>query len=253
MEYTLPANSQAEIQGWADAWHALGALPFPSEEYNVALQAITDRITARNTMPGRTNGSGILRIRTNEIDFGGGAPWELREFNLDASSGFMVPATIKVTPDLSFNGTKLLSDFMDANASDILLDRHSVPETFQGTPFLAGAVFNDLRPWVSDGSVDSDVRHHFSLNTCNGCHGGENALNFLQVFPRSRGLPSSLSQFLTGSTVPDPITGQPRTFNDLARRRDDLMMFVCAATPVPVDSSGGGVAPTPAKGISRTE
>ena len=55
LEYRLPANTEADVQKWADDWHALGQLPFPSEEYNAALQALTERFTARNAEPGRVN------------------------------------------------------------------------------------------------------------------------------------------------------------------------------------------------------
>jgi len=264
MEFTLPASSQADIQAWADAWHGLATHPFPSEEYNAALQAITDRITARGAVPTAPNGSGLLRLRTNEIDFGDNKRWELREFNFDAETGFLVPATVKVTPDLSFNGGPVLSSFMTANATDILADRHVVPETFADAPFLGGAIFNDLQPWFSDGSVDNEVRHHLSLNTCNGCHGGETGAQFgtntafLQVFPRLPGQEAGLSSFLTGETTPDPLTGAPRTFNDLARRREDLKLFVCPQTTSPTpptDGDGASAAPAPTltKGISRTE
>jgi hypothetical protein len=40
-----------------------------------------------------------------------------------------------------------------------------------------------------------------------------------------------LSPFLTGVTVPDPITRQPRSFNDMLRRRTDLEAIVCPAQP----------------------
>jgi Concanavalin A-like lectin/glucanases superfamily len=227
MEYRLPASTPAEIQAWADAWHALGSLPFPSEEYNAALQVLTDKIAGHGAVPGAPNGSGLLRLRTNEIDLGSGAPWQFREFNFDATTGFLVPATVKVTPDSSFNGTTVLSDFMRSAASDILLDRHSVPETFQGVPFLTGSVFNLLTPWVSDGTVDNDVRHHLSLNTCNGCHGAETGTAFLQVFPRFAGQPAQLSGFLQGETVSDPVTGVTRTFGEIPHRKADLTPLVC--------------------------
>ena len=219
MEYRLPASTVAEIQAWADAWHALGSRPFPSEEYNAALQVITDKITAHGAVSGAPNGSGLLRLRTNEIDLGFGAPWQFREFNFNPTTGLLVPSTIKVTPDSSFNGTAVLSSFMRSATPDILLDRHTVPETFQGMPFLAGSVFNLLTPWLSDGTVDNDVRHHLSLNTCNGCHGAETGSAFLQVFPRFPGQPAQLSGFLQGVTISDPVSGAPRTFGDISRRR----------------------------------
>jgi hypothetical protein len=67
IEYNIPAASQAEILDLANAWHALRALPFPSEQYNAALQQVTERFTARNAAPGRTNGSALEQIRTNDF------------------------------------------------------------------------------------------------------------------------------------------------------------------------------------------
>ena len=39
----------------------------------------------------------------------------------------------------------------------------------------------------------------------------------------------------------DPDTGQPRTFNDLARRRADLKLQVCPSDPIPPGPGMGGV------------
>lgn len=54
----------------------------------------------------------------------------------------------------------MLSDLMRSASADILLDKHSVPDTFQGMPFQGSFVFNLLTPWLSDGTVDNEVRHH---------------------------------------------------------------------------------------------
>src|SRR5260221_13555849 len=59
-EYLLPASTQAEFKVWADRFHALGAVPFPSEAYNAALQAITDNFTADNAIPSKPNGSSLI-------------------------------------------------------------------------------------------------------------------------------------------------------------------------------------------------
>src|SRR4029079_8520879 len=132
------------------------------------------------------------------------------------------------------------------------LDSHSVPDTFEGEPFATGAIFNELIPWFVSGPVQPEARHHFSLNTCNGCHGPEAGVGFLQVNPRSQGQASFLSGFLTGTTVFDPQTGQPRVVNDLARRRTDLKGMVCpaptAARPTP---DGARSTTSLAKGINR--
>jgi hypothetical protein len=226
LEYALPATTEADVLAWADRWHALGALPFPSDAYNDALQAITDDFTLRGVMPSRPNGSALNQLRSNEIALS--FVWELREFNFGANN-MLVPSTDKLTPDTSFmfENTELVTDFINANEAAILAERHDVPELFDGQPFLGGNSFNELVAWRPDG-VSSEARHKFSLNTCNGCHSSEETnTTFLQVFPRSTGERSFLSPFLTGTTTFDAVTGEPRVLNDLARRNDDLERLVC--------------------------
>jgi dihydroorotate dehydrogenase len=60
----------------------------------------------------------------------------------------LVPETIKMTPDLSFKNTQTLATFMDQNQAAILAETHTVPETFQGAPSLAGAVGSLSGPLV---------------------------------------------------------------------------------------------------------
>ncbi len=255
LEYHLPATTQADVLDWASSWHALGSHPFPSEEYNVALQALTARFAGRNAAPGLVNGSALSQLRTNEIALS--SPWELREFTLSAATGFLKEDTIKLTPDLSFDGTPTLANFINANESAILAEQHTVPLTFQGSPFLGGAVFNNLTAWRAPGINNNEARHHFSLNTCNGCHSSEETgTGFLQVNPRFPGSEAQLSGFLTGITVPDPVTFQARSFNDLARRKTDLTQLVCAPPPAaPVNGKVSAASASQAqfisKGISR--
>jgi hypothetical protein len=255
LEYHLPATTQAQVLDWASSWHALGNHPFPSEEYNVALQALTERFTGRNAAPGLVNGSALSQLRTNEIALSN--PWELREFTLSPATGFLQEDTIKLTPDLGFDGTPRLADFINQNEPAILAEQHTVPPSFQGSPFLGGAVFNNLTAWKAPGINNNEARHHFSLNTCNGCHSAEETGTFfLQVNPRFPGSEAQLSGFLTGITVSDPVTFQPRTFNDLARRKADLTQLVCAPPPAaPVNGKVSAASASQAafisKGISR--
>ena len=245
-EYKLPAQTEADVQEWANLWHALGSHPFPSEEYNAALEAITLRFSGRNAAPGRVNGSALSQLRTNEISLF--PRWELREFVLSPTTGFLTPATIKLTPDLGFNGSPKLADFVLQNEPAILAEKHTVPEQFEGAPFLAGSVFNDLIVWDSP-SIDvshSDARFQLSKNTCNGCHGPETNTTFLQITPRFPGQEATLSPFLTGTTAIDQFTGQPRSLNDLARRNGDLRGLVCGPT-------GGAPAPSLKKGLQRAD
>jgi hypothetical protein len=253
-EYHLPAKTEADVQGWIDAWHALGALPFPSEEYNGALQAITERFARRGAAPGAPNGSALSQLRTNEIDLGTNFIWELREWNLDAS-GNLAPATIKLTPDRpAFDRTPLLASFVNANEASVLLEQHDVPLAIRDgetdRPFLAGAVFNDLSSWSAPGITNPEARHKFALNTCNGCHSlQETNTFFLMIGRRVPGQEAPLSPFLTGTTVFDPVTG-PRTLNDLRRRNLDMFRFACPGEPLPEPPSppDGGVDARPVDG-----
>ena len=119
----------ADIRLWGRDWHALGTKTLPSEPYNAALQAITDRFTMRGAAPGRFNGNAINQVRTNEIALA--SPWQLRQFQLGANPANLatpdnpagatrlLPAPIALTPDISFNGTAVLTSYINANATAI--------------------------------------------------------------------------------------------------------------------------------------
>ena len=94
-----------------------------------------------------------------------------------------------------------------------------------------------------------EARHKFSLNTCNGCHGAEANVGFLQVFPRFEGEESFLSSFMTGTTVFDPFSGELRQLDDLARRKVDLEGLVCL--PAVGLTAMGLTTSNVRKGISR--
>jgi hypothetical protein len=233
VEYNLVAHNQQDVADWASRWHALGSLPFPSEQYNSALEAVTRRFTDRNASPGSPNGSALVELRTNEIALS--FQWELRAFALSPATGLLDEVTVKETPDLRFNNTPTFASFVNQNAEAIIAEvpganAHTVPESFNGQPFLAGSVFNNQVEWNGPGISNVDARFHASLNTCNGCHSPQTGtFNFLMVTPRFPGGEASLSPFLTGVTVPDLVTGQPRTMNDLGRRKADLTALVCPA------------------------
>jgi hypothetical protein len=244
VEYTLPAKTTQDVLNWANRWHALSSHPFPSEEYNAALEAITRSFTDRGAAPGNVNGSALAELRTNEIALSGFSRWELRGFVLSSATGFFDETTVKETPDLSFNGTSTLADFVNQNAAAIKAVvpgamAGTVPLQFEGQHFLGGSNFNDLVRWNASGITDPDARFSQSLNTCNGCHGPETNTFFLMITPRSPGSEAILSPFLTGTTVQDPFSGQSRTLSDLGRRKVDLTGLVCGTdggAPPPVDA-----------------
>lgn len=233
LEYNIPAASQADLVDLANAWHALRALPFPSEEYNAALQAVTERFTARNAAPRRPNGSAIGQIRTNDF-FAFSFVWEFREFHLDPASGMLVPAPVAQTPHRDFNFSDALGRFVRANEAVIFTDRHAVPLMFEGVPFQGGNNdASDFFTWQVPG-VSPEARHRFARNTCNGCHtfsetgGGE-----FQIQPRFPFQEASLSGFLRGASVPDFSAGVMRHFNELGRRGRILHDLVCPEEVLP--------------------
>ncbi len=243
LEYHLVASTQDDVMSWANRWHALSSHPFPSEEYNAALEDITKGFTEHGLEPARANGSALDELRTNEQVLSPFGEWELRGFALSSTTGFFDEVTVKETPDLSFNNSPQLANLINTNAAAIKAvlpgaNGHTIPEQLNGAPFLGGSVFNDLIFWNAPGVLDPDARFHMSLNTCNGCHGPETNTFFLMINPRFPGNEASLSGFITGTTVFDPFTGQIRTLNDLGRRRIDLTSLVCG-------SGDGGTPPPP--------
>ncbi len=192
-EYKLPASTEAAVLGWADGFHALGAMQF-GEDYNEALQALTEQFVGRGARPGSPNGSAINAVRTNEIQFGDGI-WELREFGLSPTSGLLGPVPVALTPDLSFNFGDTLAAYIDANQAAIIAETHTVPEVFNGQQFQAGAIFNDLGTWFAPGvqrrSAPSLRAQHVQRLPLVG--DGQQLSADLSAVPGQRGIPLRLS------------------------------------------------------------
>ncbi len=246
-EYGLPIHSCAALKAYAQKWYELKALTLGDPAYNTALQAITDVFALANADPSKPNGSALNQMRTNEVALG--FPWELREFNIDGTSHRLVNTTVKQEPAKKYNSqaqppgapadVTLMANWVNTNASAVVLDRHKVPEqlTSSGPAFLGGKAHTEFGGFWDAAPLEitlDDARHHFSLNTCSGCHGGETQTSFLHVATTPFGSPAPLSGFLTGVMVPDPAgrpSGSPtvRSFNDLERRRADLADLLCTA------------------------
>ena len=232
VEYNIPAATAQDVTDLANAWHGLSNLPVPSEQYNAALQAVTDRFTGRNAAPGRVNGSALGQLRAN--DFFALGEWEFREFHLSAATGMLRPAPVALTPDASLNGTATLADYINANQEAILRVQHVVPETFEGQPFQGGSMITNFFVWSAPG-VDPEARAKFGQNTCNGCHTSALETNtpVFQVAPRFPGQESQLSPFLTGTQVFDQFANVFRNFNELGRRARVLHGFICPNEQLP--------------------
>jgi hypothetical protein len=241
-EYKLPplrGGVPYTAVDWENDWHPLSTLGIGSPAYMATLESILDDITRVGALPGGPNlGTSIGQVRTNEIDFGG-FPWKLREMRLIPGSGIpggdlLLATTTAETPDDSMNMSPPLDGYLAANAPLLA--------TFQQPPLPAGLLGGETSaPLVApppfwDHTAVSPLsaieRHHFSFNTCNGCHTLETQTPFLHVGVRAAGSPAPLSQLLSTSTaagggglplsvftVPDPApTGAFFRYNEPWRR-----------------------------------
>lgn len=253
-EYGIKKANCAELRAWGQQWANLSALSF-GPAFNNALEAITEQFAKAGTDPMRPpNRSALNQLRTNEVDLS--FPWQIREFTIDSTSviGHLIESTVKQTPGPLLNRQAVITDYVNANISAVLADKHVVPATFPGViPFLGGAAIMSKPRESWDGLpviANRSARFHFSLNTCSGCHGGETFPNgapffFTHIEPRKAGNPSRLSSFLAGhfATLPpgspdvpvtDPADTVPsRTFNDLARRQMELQKVLSLSCKFP--------------------
>ncbi|MEW6057442.1 MAG: hypothetical protein AB1540_12590 [Bdellovibrionota bacterium] len=221
-EYLLPRlpKKGLTVRSWARRWHALGNHSF-GEQYNRALQEITDLFTRRGSFPGRRNHSALNQLRTNEISLA--SPWQMREFKL-SRNGMLKMTTTKQTPAEHFNvgsiedeHSKLIRWMID-HKDEILAEKHIVPRQLLGAkshaPFVWAPKANEL------GQEMKKVRKVFALNTCNGCHSSETNTSFLHIAPRSAETSARLSQFMV---------------SDVGRRVDAMRAILCdRAHEVPV-------------------
>ena len=259
-EYGVPLGTCVQIKNWAQQWQQLSGLEFvsvdPNSTFNANLEDLTDVVALANADPAKPNGSAINQLRSNNFIERFTLPWTMREWQITGAGvapNHLTAVTTKQTPADSKMGTSDLANYLNTFETDILAGSHSVPLTFPGaTPFLSGKsqVPTPGFFWNAAGIANNEVRHHFSLNTCNGCHGGEagaqlptvgglpldpvtgngatgpssSAPSFVHIAERNADVQSHLSRFLTGTgtALSDPVTGVPRVFDDLTRRAADL-------------------------------
>lgn len=242
-EYKLPpqrAGVAYTATDWENDWHPLSSMPIGSPPYLATLESLLNDITAVGAWPGGANlGTAIGQVRTNEIDFGGGA-WKLREARLQNMGGgpsamLLQATTTAEAPDDSMNLTASLDSYLGPNAAllatfqqpplptSLLGGETSAPLPTPGSPFWDHTSLSPLAPIE---------RHHFGFNTCGGCHERETTTPFLHVGVRPFGSPAPLSPFLSTSTataggglplasltVPDPApTGATFSYNEPWRR-----------------------------------
>ena len=225
-EYGIPISGCEAIKAWANQWIDLSFLAIGSPAYNAALEAITEQFVQAGAAPSKPNGSALNQLRTNENALN--PLWELREFKIAPTPGFLFQDTVKLTPDEVLNTTVIFTMIADG--------------TVPITPFLGGsarASVAQLNTHFNGPGLANSLRFPASLNTCTACHIRETSTTgvpfpnnaFLHVDPRF--MPARLSRFLTGSTpsildtpdlfnVTDPTVAVIHPFNDLDRRRQVL-------------------------------
>ena len=276
LEYGVPRRTCGALRDWAAAWIALDGMTPGTSAYNDALAALTAQFSAAGADPGKPAGSALSQLRTDENDL---LPhdldqreWELREFTLqDTAAGVRLrETTVKQTPDERFNGERGgarapdLATWINGHQVAVTAGRHTVPLALPFPPgdgFLGGATLNFFTffngtnhrdYWTAPGIASNAARHQFSLATCNGCHGEETRTGFLHVRDLGFGIAPSLSGFLTGADVPDPV--DPATtyhYAELASRAVRLAQLAGAQCRARVtkDGLGFGGAPLPPIGL----
>ena len=148
LEFELPVESVDDLRGLAQRWHALSNKQF-GEDYNAALQAITDDLTSAR----------LKHVNTVEEE-ASVLEWNFRSFAIVGQSLVNVP--MFQSPDVLDDGTPPLVAWVNGNQDSILADQHVVPDELLG---------GDTRniDWIGIGFQDPiEVRHHFALATCNG-------------------------------------------------------------------------------------
>ncbi|MCB1035329.1 MAG: hypothetical protein KDD47_15995, partial [Acidobacteria bacterium] len=235
-EYGVPKCECEDVRDWARAWRSLASLPFPSAIYNQRLERLTEQFVRAGANPLKPNGNGLNQLRTNEIALRN--PWELREFRLlTFPFDFLHETTTVDTPNndtaagTNFNNTVTLSNFILSGPAPVPLIWSGAnflganPETPSPAFFWNGPLPLDAANLVAH----SDLRHGFSVGTCNGCHGGETGFTpFVHIEPAvPLAAQATLSGFLTGIAVNDPVYTGPgapivREFDDLERREIDI-------------------------------
>jgi hypothetical protein len=196
----VPYPTTRTAAEWARAWRDLAALA-PGEAYTAGLVALTREVQAQGD-PLRA------RLRTNERAFSDAARdgWEMREFDVQIRAGALELAQVPLefTPRADADPAEL-SDYVLDHADEIEGKGASLPDNLR-----AGAARIDAPDfsWSVLG-VSERLRRAFSVQTCNGCHGGDTAaLPFRHIGAgASLDSPARLSRFLYD---PDAATDELR-------------------------------------------
>jgi hypothetical protein len=223
---------------------------------------------------GRSHDNNVVAIRTQDRILSSTS--QFREFRIGLESAANRPGDfyMQQSPRYEYrHSPEHLGKFIAANCGPILAQHFKVGQEFpnwtdggDGGASCSNPVFNsdqfqagqlpnqqtDAEVWdpgkddasiscdasdAGDGLVsNAELRHLFAMNTCNGCHGVEVAMQAhnglaaqpFHIQPRDAGQMSAVSRFLSGEyRFVDPL-GAPRALNQRAIRESAYAQGICA-------------------------
>lgn len=209
----IPYPGTRPAAAWARAWRDLAQLPI-GEAQAAALERLANEV--------RTEADPLrVRLLTSEIELASAASpgWEMREFHLqiDGDRLALRQAPLDRTPRHDVDAARL-SQHVLTHADAIRTSGVALPDELQaGAAFVATPDFR----WRVIG-VSVSLSHAFSVQTCNGCHGGDTqALPFQHVMPiEAPGIAARVSRFLYDPDAPS---------DELRRRQQVLEAFAQTA------------------------
>lgn len=221
----IPYPTLRPAAEWARAWQDIGRRP-PGPSYASAIEDLAREVQSEAD-PLR------VRVRTNEIALGSAAAprWEMREFQTQIVDAELALSQVPLesTPRSDADPAALAAHVLERSDA-ILQGPVALPLELQAgaaeipTPDFSWAVLG----------VSDRLRRAFSLETCNGCHGGDTpTLPFRHIAPgRTRSGRAQLSRFLYDPEAPS---------DELRRRTEALSTLanVQCAPPEPASPYGG--------------
>lgn len=182
-EFQLPRFNQLS---WKDEFHQLALQDF-GPAFNAKLIKLLSMATDG-------------RLRTN--DFFLAPTWDLREFTVNEITGSIEQSVLPQTPDIFWNQSEdarqSLVRWIEENRDAILSGLWTLPKQFSTGNALTP---NEGFKWLARADLENDLRHKFSLHTCNGCHAGETRTRFTHVDSRAWMVKPVISPFLKSDVL----------------------------------------------------
>lgn len=178
-EFKIPAVTKDSYNYWRDEFLSLSYLSF-GEHFNNKLSSMYKKVV---------NSKNLNQVRTNDffLDF----IWEMREFKLQNDK--LKQVVTAQNPDLTHNLSVPFYTWIKENEKKIMNLSYRIPQKFLAPSSL---LETELFQWDFGFKHDEKIRKHLSINTCNGCHGGETQTEFTHIKIRREGVSSYISHFL---------------------------------------------------------